>query len=134
MGFLKETYTCIHCGVEKRKQSSTNGIYCSNKCQAAHKQIQSDKLFSQGLNGIYTENRAIRKAMARIKGYKCEVCGISEWNGKEIVLEIEHIDGKSNNNKIDNLMLICPNCHSQTPTYKKRNNGKSTRVERRKKI
>ena len=64
---------------------------------------------------------------------KCSKCG---WNQKnphtgKIPLEIEHIDGNYNNNKEENLDLICPNCHSLTETYKGSNRGKG-RKERRK--
>ena len=50
------------------------------------------------------------------KEYKCEnpECGLSEWHGKPISLQVHHIDGNHYNNSIDNLMLLCPNCHSQT--------------------
>ena len=62
----------------------------------------------------------------------CYTCGITEWSGKEIVLELEHVDGDSSNNAEENLSLICPNCHSQTSTYKNRNkgNGRHARRER----
>ena len=52
-----------------------------------------------------------------IKLNKCEVCGISNWNGKEISMQLDHIDGDSHNHLLDNLRMICPNCHSQTETY-----------------
>lgn len=54
------------------------------------------------------------------KEYKCEQCGITEWNGKYIRLEVHHIDGNHSNNKPENLMLLCPNCHSQTKNYRNR--------------
>ena len=54
---------------------------------------------------------------------KVEVCGISEWNGKSLSLEIDHIDGLHTNNNPNNLRIICPNCHSQTDTYKAKNKG-----------
>lgn len=52
--------------------------------------------------------------------YKCACCNIYEWLGKEIVLELDHINGKSNDNRIENLRFLCPNCHSQTPTFRGR--------------
>lgn len=55
------------------------------------------------------------------KEYKCEVCGNTEWLGKPIPLELHHIDGDSRNNSLENLMLLCPNCHSQTDNFKSKN-------------
>lgn len=52
--------------------------------------------------------------------YKCNKCGIKEWNGNNITLEIEHIDGDNWNNIKNNLELLCPNCHSQTLTFRKK--------------
>lgn len=48
---------------------------------------------------------------------KCEECGITEWNGKELVFHIHHLDGNHSNHARENLRLLCPNCHSQTETY-----------------
>lgn len=53
--------------------------------------------------------------------YKCSVCGCTEWNGKTLSLEIDHINGINNDNRIENLRFLCPNCHSQTTTYGSRN-------------
>lgn len=57
----------------------------------------------------------------KIKEYQCEICSISEYNNKKISLELDHIDGNMNNNKLENLRILCPNCHSQTDTYKGKN-------------
>lgn len=51
----------------------------------------------------------------------CLFCGISEWRGQFITLELDHIDGNSSNNVRENLRLLCPNCHSQTDTWRGRN-------------
>lgn len=58
-----------------------------------------------------------------IKDYKCEGtnCGLSKWHGKPITLELDHINGISDDHRLCNLRLLCPNCHSQTKTFKGRN-------------
>lgn len=52
-----------------------------------------------------------------IKEYKCECCGISEWNGKYLSLQLHHINGNHNDNRLENLQILCPNCHSQTDNF-----------------
>lgn len=60
-----------------------------------------------------------------LKENKCEICGISEWNGKPLVMQLHHIDGNNKNNSLENLQLLCPNCHSQTENYCGNSNEKS---------
>lgn len=49
---------------------------------------------------------------------RCDICGMSdEWNGQKLNMHLDHINGVNNDNRIENLRFICPNCHSQTPTY-----------------
>lgn len=56
-----------------------------------------------------------------VKEKKCEKCGITQWNGQEAPLELHHIDGNNKNNKLENLEILCPNCHYQTPNHRGRN-------------
>lgn len=51
----------------------------------------------------------------------CEECHISEYNGKPIVVQLDHINGKSDDHRRENLRMLCPNCHSQTETYGSKN-------------
>tara|TARA_R110000782_G_C14551666_1_gene385044 strand:- start:64 stop:516 length:453 start_codon:yes stop_codon:yes gene_type:complete len=58
-----------------------------------------------------------------IKKNECEVCELSEWNGKPISCHLDHINGINNDHRLENLRMICPNCHSQTDTYCGKNKG-----------
>jgi hypothetical protein len=52
--------------------------------------------------------------------HKCSICGIDSWLGDYLSLELDHINGVNNDNRIENLRFLCPNCHSQTPTWRGR--------------
>ena len=76
----------------------------------------------------YRSNHYLKKMIKQYElfPYCCSGCGISKWKDQDLVLELDHIDGDAANNKILNLRLLCPNCHSLTSTYKGRsiNTGK----------
>jgi RNA polymerase subunit RPABC4/transcription elongation factor Spt4 len=60
----------------------------------------------------------------------CDICGMTnEWNGSPIVFHLDHINGVHEDNNRDNVRLICPNCHSQTPTYAGRNQSEAGRLK-----
>lgn len=63
----------------------------------------------------------LRKRIVLEQENKCNLCGISIWNNKPITLELEHKDGNNQNNSRDNLECLCPNCHSQTDTWRGKN-------------
>lgn len=91
-----------------RTETSPASYYIENRVN-----VPSWKLLKKLLNEGYKENR-------------CEVCGITEWNGKPITLQLHHIDGDHLNNSLENLQVICPNCHSQTDNFR----GKANRTEK----
>lgn len=74
-------------------------------------------------NKIHTKKQTILQVLIRTgyKENKCECCGINEWNGKPITLQLHHINGNPRDNRFENLMILCPNCHSQTDNYGSKN-------------
>lgn len=78
-------------------------------------------------NSTYQNISRLKKRLIseKILDYKCAECeNIGEWNGKNLVLQLDHINGIHSDNRIQNLRFLCPNCHSQTLTYSGRNNKK----------
>ena len=125
---------CLMC--EKQVKTIKN-VYCSNKCQNEDRYINYIKDWKNnivdGKKGD-TVSKYIRRYLFEKYDSKCEKCGwsfINEFTGN-IPLEVEHIDGNSENNKEENLTLLCPNCHSLTKTYKgaNRGNGRYNRRQR----
>lgn len=81
---------------------------------------------SKPISSWRLKNKLIK---AGIKKNKCEICGISEWNHKPITCQLHHKNGNNKDNRLENLQILCPNCHSQTDSYA----GKSLRVTEPKK-
>jgi HNH endonuclease len=82
------------------------------------------------LSELLVEGRSVRTSGLKerlisegLKPRRCEMCGGSEWNGRPIPLELDHVNGRREDNRLANLRLLCPNCHAQTDTYRGRNIG-----------
>ena len=77
-------------------------------------------------NRYFNTNQLRKRLIASgLKEHKCEICNNSEWNEKPIPLELHHINGNNNDNRIENLQILCPNCHAQTDNYCGKNKSKS---------
>ena len=94
-----------------------------------NKSIEDNEVFT--INSVYKCSWRLRERYKKYTGIAyCENCGLSEWMGKPIPLEIHHINGNNTDNRIANLQLICPNCHAFTKYYRGRATL-SARSERR---
>lgn len=106
-----------------------NRKYCNAKCQQEKNWKEKKKEIELGK---INSRRILRKYLLEKEGNKCKICKKNEWNGKEIPLVLDHINGDSYNNNLINLRLICPNCDAQTEFYKGKNigRGRKERMER----
>ena len=89
-----------------------------------HFSIGGEKGITRTEENVFCKDSTATQATLRrwfIKGnyvlYKCDCCGISKWQGKELALQLDHINGDNHDNRLENLHWLCPNCHSQTDTF-----------------
>ncbi len=110
---------CLNC--ESNYEGYKGRKFCSLKCQFEYKHKLKVKDIE---NNELVGKRVLKKYLIAILGYKCQNsnCGW-DWS-KPSTVEIEHLDGNPKNNKLYNVTLLCPNCHSQTDTYKSKNSKK----------
>jgi 5-methylcytosine-specific restriction endonuclease McrA len=91
-------------GHNKGKSNSISKFSIEDILDGKHPQYHTLKL----------KNRLLKENILK---NECISCGLTDWQGKEISLHLDHIDGDNHNHKLENLRLLCPNCHSQTDTW-----------------
>ena len=102
-----------------QKYAKLYGCYLPNKGAKGIKKTINNKV---EINDIKTR-AGIRKRIIKdnLISYECGECGIKEWKGKKLSLHLDHINGMSNDHRLENLRFLCPNCHSLTDTYTGKN-------------
>lgn len=100
-----------------------NLFYKGNQGAKGYKSIAKRKTAEEYLQSTCVKSHKLKIKLIEdgVREHKCEECKRKTWNGKKISLELHHIDGNRFNNRIENLKILCPNCHSQTPNYSGRN-------------
>lgn len=99
----------------KKKLQQLN-VDVSHWAGQAYNKDQQLKDWSQ-----YSRGTNLRKHLIVSRGHQCEKCLLKLWLEENITLEVHHIDGDRTNNSLENLQLLCPNCHSKTSNYKSKN-------------
>jgi hypothetical protein len=121
--------TCKTCGEDFSGRGKMNSIYCSRECfWEERKRLQKEKVLN---NDVSIGQPSYKKYLIDLYGAKCMECGWERIHPitLKVPIEMHHIDGDSKNNKLDNLILLCPSCHSLTPSFRglNRGNGRKNR-------
>jgi 5-methylcytosine-specific restriction endonuclease McrA len=96
------------------------GLTSNDHQSIKQKPIEEILIDNSGWTSFSIKNRLLKEGL---KERKCERCGRTEWEGVEIPLELHHLNGKHNDNRLENLQILCPNCHALTDNY----SGKSSK-------
>lgn len=125
---------CVSCGNENKRHFTKT---CSNSCEQERRYEDFIEKWKSGVEsgvvGFDQVSNYIRKYLMRKYNNACQDCEWSRVNPttNKVPVQIEHIDGDWNNNIEANLKLLCPNCHSLTPTYGYLNKGKGRKSLRK---
>jgi hypothetical protein len=118
----------IHFNTLKRLAILHNCYYPNQGLRGGNKnapaKISLNDILSGGHPHFQTYKLKNRLLKEGILENSCSICSITFWNKKSINLELDHIDGNRINHLLSNLRLLCPNCHSQTDTYRSKNRAK----------
>lgn len=110
-----DTFTCLYCGKVQTWKHGNENKFCNLKCYNDYKweTVQIPLILEGKASALVVKKYLIFKY-----GNRCMVCEQSgEWNGKPLTIQLDHIDGNSDINTLENTRLLCPNCHSQTKTF-----------------
>ena len=102
---------------------STDHFLTRGKASADTRKIPLEQILVEKSSYQNISRLKIRLVNEGKLDYVCSICGIKEWLGKPLSLQLDHINGVSNDHRIENLRFVCPNCHTQTDTYAGRNIG-----------
>jgi Zn finger protein HypA/HybF involved in hydrogenase expression/predicted nucleic acid-binding Zn ribbon protein len=147
-----DSKTCINCGIKTDKKFCTKKCYnefiknykLKLYCKNCNKQLLGRRItsfcdrncyknyYKEKINTFFTKNSKHNRGHLKDKiiefkllNYSCEACGNNgEWNGKPLVLQLDHVNGNNTDNRLENLRFLCPNCHTQTDTFVGKNRRK----------
>lgn len=96
---------------------STEHFHSNNGKQSCYAKYSLDEILIK--NSSYANISSLKKRLINENKleYKCACCGLTDWLGQPITLQLDHINGINNDHRLENLRFLCPNCHSQTTTY-----------------
>ena len=128
--FVKESTSLV--GIARKIGYNDNGGSCIKEIHNMidYYNFDTGHLLGQGWNknnydyerlrnGVTVKSSVLKRILVSLRGEKCEQCGVSIWNNQIIPLEVHHEDGDVLNNTLENIHLLCPNCHATTDNWRK---------------
>ena len=116
--------------IKKIAQENNITLIFNHKAKIVTGKKENIQISDLLIDGSNIKSNALKEKLIECgyKERKCECCGRSEWNGKSIPLELHHINGKHDDNRIDNIQILCRNCHGQTDNFCGRNTKKKRKL------
>jgi len=119
-----KTYKCLACNKENLWGRSKVNKFCDNACQGVYKWKTQTVLRIESGECTHNSSVVLKKYITEKCGEMCQLCGqTATHNNKPLTLQLDHIDGDSDNNYPKNLRLLCPNCHTQTENFGSKGQG-----------
>ena len=123
-------YKIVHFNIKRLNIDSshfTGKAHLKGKTHDWTKRYKNEEVFiADGKHNLSTYSLKRRILQYGFIEKKCHKCQNTTWQGEQIPLELEHINGVNNDNRLENLTLLCPNCHAQTTTYRGKNKKKQS--------
>ena len=114
--FIKESRSYRDLALKLGYSNESGSAIATIKSMIQELNLDVSHFTGQGWNKI--------QALTALRGWRCENCGLTEWQGQKVPLEVHHIDGDELNSVLENLQVLCPNCHALTNNYKGKNQKK----------
>ena len=137
--FVQDSFSWRHLGSKLGYSTETGSYLTALRTMVKELDLDISHFTGQGWNKnnfdysrfqkdtVIKSSQAIN-ALIYLRGHRCENCNIEFWLGQPTPLEVHHIDGDHLNNEIDNLQLVCPNCHALTDNYRGKNINKKQKI------
>lgn len=95
----------------------TGSTWAKGKKFGPKPKVSNEELFVENCSYAFNGPRVTKRLIRLGWEHKCSTCSLTEWLSKPIALHVDHINGINNDNRLENLRFLCPNCHQQTPTW-----------------